>query len=159
MRKVKGIFIVLSLCTSMMMAGTVGTVNGMKVSKKEANKALRTLTKTKATWSSLSKERKVQLMKIIAPSKLVSSVARRQLSAKEKQAALSGYWMQKKTSKIRISDSTVKKAYSIMVKAAKKVKSKKRIPSFSEAKNGLKMQLAQEKVISSLMKRAKIKLK
>jgi hypothetical protein len=147
------------LFTTYVMAGTVGTVNGMKVSTKEANKALRTLTQTKTTWSQLSKERRVQLMNIIAPSKLVSAAARGQLSQKEKQAALAAYWMQKKTAKIRISDSTAKKAYNKMVKAAKKVKSKKKIPSFAQAKNGLKMQLAQEKVISSLMKRAKIRLK
>jgi hypothetical protein len=155
----KNIFVVLGLLATFTMGGTVGTVNGMKVTAKEANKALRTLTQTNTKWSKLSKERKMQLMKIIAPSKLMSSTARSQLSQKEKQAALSGYWMQKKTAKIHISDSTAKKAYNKMVKAAKKVKSKKKIPSFAQAKNGLKMQLAQEKVISSLMKRAKIRLK
>ena len=155
----KKIFVVLGMMSIFVMAGTVGTINGMKVSKKEANKALRTLTQTKASWSGLSKQRRMQLMEIIAPSKLVAAAARGQLSSKEKEAALAGYWMQKKTAKIRISDSTAKKAYNKMVKAAKKVKSKKKIPSFSQAKNGLKMQLAQEKVISALMKRAKIKLK
>ena len=155
----KKVLIALGLCVTLSIAGTVGTVNGMKVSKKEANKALKTLTQTNTTWSKLTKERRLQLMKIIAPSKLVASAARRQLSGKEKEAALASYWMQKKTSKIRISDSTAKSAYNKMVKAARKVKSKKKIPSFAQAKNGLKMQLAQEKVISSLMKRAKIKLK
>ncbi len=155
----KKIFVVFGVLATLTIAGTIGTVNGMKVSSKEANKALRTLTQTNTKWSKLSKERKMQLMQIIAPSKLVSSAARSQLSVKEKQAALAGYWMQKKTSKIRISDSTAKKAYNKMVKAAKKVKSRKKIPSFAQAKNGLKMQLAQEKVISSLMKRAKIRLK
>jgi hypothetical protein len=155
----KKVFIVLGMMTTFIVAGTVGTVNGMKVSEKEANKALKTLTQTNTTWAKLSKERKIQLLKIIAPSKLVSSAANRSLSSKEKKAALAGYWMQKKTSKIKVSDSTAKKAYNKMVKAAKKVKSKQKIPSFTEAKNGLKIQIAQEKVISSLMKRAKIKLK
>ena len=155
----KKILLILALLATGALAGTVATVNGMSVSEKEANKALKTLTQTNTKWSSLSKTRRMQLMQIIAPSKLVSSAARSQLSSREKEAALAGYWMKKKTAKVKISNNTVKKAYNKMVKAAKKVKSKRRIPSFAQAKNGLKVQLAQEKVISSLMKRAKIKLK
>lgn len=149
----------LLLNTSIISAKTAATVNGMKISVKEANKALKVLTKGKMTWDKLPKEGKKQLIDMMAPSKLIAVASKKQLSSKEKAAAISGYWMQKKLSKIKISDSEAKKAYDKMKKAAKKVKSKAKIPPFDKIKKSLKMQLAQEKVVSKLMKKAKIKLK
>jgi len=159
----KKILIIVSLgvllLTSVASAKTAATVNGMKITVKEANKALGVLTKGKMTWSKLPKEGKKQLIDMIAPSKLIAVAAKKQLSSKEKKAALSAYWMQKKLAKIKISDSEAEKAYDKMKKAAKKIKSKTKIPPFDKIKNTLKMQLAQEKVVSKLMKKAKIKLK
>jgi len=149
----------LFLSTSFVSAKTAATVNGMKITVKEANKALKVLTKGKMTWNKLPKEGKVQLIQMMAPSKLVAAAAKKQLTSKEKATAVSGYWMQKKLSKIKISDKEAKNAYSKMQKAAKKIKSKTKIPPFNKIKNSLKMQLAQEKVVSRLMKKAKIKLK
>lgn len=149
----------LVLNTSIISAKTAATVNGMKISVKEANNALKVLTKGKMTWNKLPKEGKKQLIDMMAPSKLIALASKKQLSSKEKKAAISGYWMQKKLSKIKISDSEAKKAYDKMKKAAKKAKSKTDIPSFDKIKKSLKMQLAQEKVVSKLMKNAKIKLK
>lgn len=140
-------------------AATAGTVNGMKITVKEANKALYALTKGKMTWKKLPKKGKVELINMMAPSKLVSAAARKKLSRKEQDAAISGFWMQKKMSKIKISDSEAKSAYGKMKQVAKKMKSKKKLPAFSKAKNNIKVQLAQEKVVNALMKRAKIKIK
>lgn len=147
------------LTTATATAATAGTVNGMKITVQEANKALKVLTKGKMTWAKLPKDGRKQLIQMMAPSKLVSAAARQQLTAKEKEAALASFWMQKKMSKIKISDRDAKKAYENMKKAAKKAKSKTKIPSFNKAKNNIKMQLAQEKVVSKLMKHAKIKVK
>lgn len=149
----------LFLSTTTTFAKTAATVNGMKITVKEANKALKVLTKGKMTWSKLPKEGKAQLIQMMAPAKLVSAAAKKQLTTKEKSTALSGYWMQKKMAKIKISDNEAKNAYNKMKKAAKKAKSKAKIPAFNKAKNSLKMQLAQEKVVSSLMRKAKIRLK
>ena len=149
----------LFLSTSTVSAATAGTVNGMKITVKEANKALKVLTKGKMTWKKLPKDGRKQLIDMMAPSKLVASAARNQLTKKEREAALSGFWMQKKMSKIKISDKAAKNAYAKMKKMAKKMKSKKSIPAFSKAKNGIKAQLAQEKVVSKLMKKAKIRVK
>ncbi len=149
----------LFLSTASVSAATAGTVNGMKITVKEANKALKALTKGKMTWAKLPKDGRKQLIQMMAPSKLVASAARNQLTKKEKEAALSGFWMQKKMSKIKISDKEAKAAYGKMKKMAKKAKSKQKIPPFSKAKNNIKMQLAQEKVVSKLMKKAKIKIK
>ncbi len=149
----------LLLSTSHATAATAATVNGMKITVSEANKALKALTKGKMTWAKLPKEGKDQLIQMMAPSKLVAAAAKKQLTKKEKEAALAGFWMQKKMSKIKISDKEAKNAYNKMKKAAKKAKSKAKIPPFDKAKNNIKMQLAQEKVVDKLMKKAKIRIK
>ena len=147
------------LGTTSATAATAATVNGMKITIKEANKALKVLTKGKMTWKKLPKEGKAQLIQMMAPAKLVSATASKQLTAKEKKSALSSFWMQKKMSKIKISDKAARNAYNKMLKAAKKAKSNAKIPAFKKAKNSLKLQLAQEKVVTQLMKKAKIRLK
>lgn len=147
------------LSTSVLSAKTAATVNGMKITVQEANKALKVLTKGKTTWSKLPKDGKEQLIHMLAPAKLVLATAKKSLTKKEKDAALTGFWMQKKMSKIKVSDKEAKSAYNKMQKAAKKIKAKKKLPPFSQAKNSIKMQIAQEKVVSKLMKKAKIKIK
>jgi len=149
----------LLLSTTNVVAATAATVNGMKITVKDANKALKVLTKGKMTWAKLPKSGKKQLIEMMAPSKLVAVAAKRGLTSKEKEIAVSGYWMQKKTARIKISDSEAKKAYNQMKRVAKKMKSRRKIPSFQQAKPNLKRQLAQEKVINSLMRKAKIKIK
>ena len=148
-----------ALCTTALSAKTAATVNGMTITVAEANKALKVLTKGKMTWSKLPKDGKVQLIQMLAPAKLVLAKAKKTLTPKEKESALTGYWMQKKMSKIKVSDKEARAAYNKMQKAAKKMKSKKKLPPFSKAKNSLKMQIAQEKVVAKLMKKAKIKIK
>jgi len=150
--------LVLAMTTVSAVAKTAGTVNGMKITVKEANKALKVLTNGKMTWDKLPKDGRKQLITMMAPSKLVAAAAKKGLSAKEKEAALAGFWMQKQMAKQKVSDKEAKKVYNAMVKAAKKAKSKQKIPSFKQAKNGIKMQLKQDKVVGKLMKKAKIKV-
>ena len=147
------------LSTTVIMAKTAGTVNGMIITVNEANKALNVLTKGQKTWSTLPLEGKKQLIQMMAPSKLVAAKANKTLTKKEKEAALSGFWMQKNMARTKVTDKEAKSAYNKMKKIAKKMKSKKKIPPFSKAKNGIKAQLSQEKVVAKLMKNAKIKVK
>jgi flagellar motor switch/type III secretory pathway protein FliN len=140
-------------------AQTAGTVNGMEITVEEANKALNILSKGKMTWDKLSKDDKMKLIQMMAPSKLVAAAAEKGLDKKEKEAALAGFWMQKKMSKVEVSDEEAKNAYEKMKKSAKKAKSKQKIPSFDQIKNNIKMQIAQTKVVSELTEKAKIKLK
>jgi len=145
--------------TTVIIAKIAGMVNGMPITVDEANNALSILTKGKKTWSTLPAEGKKQLIQMMAPSKLVAVVADKNLTKKEKESALSGFWMQKNISTIKITDKEAKSVYDKMQSEAKKAKSKQKIPSFEVVKNNIKMQLAQEKVISKLMKKAKIKIK
>ena len=146
----------LAISTESIFAVNIGTVNGIDVTQKEANNALKVLTKGQKTWDALSKDEKVQLMNMIAPSKLVLTAANKELSAKEKESALSAFWMQRSMSQMNISDEQAKKAYDKLKKSAK---DKKKIPSFEQAKKSLKVQLAQEAVVKNLMKQATIKVK
>lgn len=151
--------LVLVLGVTSATAATAATVNGMEITVAQANAALKTLTKGKMTWDKLPKDGKTQLIQMMAPSKLVSAAAKKDLTTKEKEAAIAGFWMQKRMSKISVSDKMAKNAYEKMKKAAKAAKSKEKIPPFEKAKQSIKMQLAQEEAVSGLMKKANIKIK
>jgi hypothetical protein len=160
MKKVLAILgLSLALTTGVAFAKTAGTVNGMIITVDEANKALNAVTKGKMTWDKLPDDGKKQLIQMMAPAKLVAAKSKSSLTKKEKEAALASFWMQKNISKTKVTDEEAKTAYSKMKKAAKKAKSKQKIPAFDAVKNQIKMQLAQEKVVSKLMKSAKIKVK
>jgi len=148
-----------ALTTTAVVAKTAGTVNGMIITVEEANKALKVLTKGKDTWGTIPVEGKKQLIQMMAPAKLVAAKSKKALTAKEKEAALAGFWMQKKMSETKVTDKEAKAIYDKMKAAAKKAKSKQPIPAFDATKNNIKMQLAQEKVVAKLMKNAKIKVK
>lgn len=149
----------LSVTTTYLPAAVAGVVNGMEISVDEANNALAKLTQGKMTWEKLPAEGKTQLINMMAPAKLVAVESKKSLNTKEKEAALAGFWMQKKMAQTQIDDKEAKEAYTKMVEAAKKANSKQEIPPFEAAKNSIKMQLAQEKVVSVLMKNAKIEIK
>lgn len=140
-------------------ATAAGTVNGIEITVDEANNALFKLTQGKMTWDKLEADGKTQLIQMMAPAKLVAVESKKALSDKEKEAALASFWMQKKMSETEVTDKEAKEAYTKMVAAAKKAKSTQKIPEFEVAKNSIKMQLAQEKVVSALMKNAKINVK
>ena len=149
----------LALGTTAMYAKTAGTVNGIIITVEEANKALTILSKGTEKWETLTAEKKKQVIQMMAPSKLVAEKSAKSLTKKEKEAALSGFWMQKKMAATEITDKDAKVVYDKMKAAALKAKSKQPIPEFEVAKNSIKMQIAQEKVISDLMKSAKVKVK
>ena len=150
--------LVLMLSATAVSAKDAGSVNGMAITEDEANKALKVFTQGKMTWDKLPKEGRNQLIQVMALSKLVAAASKKELTAKEQEAALSGFWMQKKMSKVNVSDQEAKQAYDKMVKAAKAAKTKEKIPAFDGVKNNIKMQLKQEKVVTQLMKNAKIKV-
>jgi len=142
-------------------ATTAAKINDLEITVKEANDALQLLTKgdiTK-TWQTLNPLERQQLIQMMAPGKLVAEASKKELSEKEKEAAIAGFWMQKKMVETAISEDELKAAYARIETAVKKSKSKQPLPAFKQLKNNLKMKIAQEKVVTSLMKKAKIKLK
>lgn len=161
MKKILGILgLTLALTTHYAVAATAaGTVNGMTITVEEANTALNTLTKGKMTWEKLPTDGKKQLIEMMAPAKLVAAESKKSLTDKEKEAALAGFWMQKKMATTEVTDKEAEDAYNKMKKAAKEAKSTQEIPPLDAVKNNIKMQLAQEKVVAELMKSAKINVK
>ena len=152
--------ITLAFTTHYAVAATAaGTVNGMTITVEEANSALNTITKGAKTWGKLTADEKKQLIQMMAPAKLVAAESKKSLTDKEREAALAGYWMQKKMATTAVTDKEAEDAYNKMKKAAKEAKSTQKIPAFDAVKNNIKMQLAQEKVVGELMKNAKIKVK
>ncbi|WP_297525818.1 hypothetical protein [Sulfurovum sp.] len=149
----------LALTTLTLSAETAGTVNGMKISVAEANKALNVVSRGQATWDKISQQQKEQVLRMIAPSKLAAVKAKKELSPEEKNIALSNLWMQKKMLETKISDEEAKKTYEKLKAAAKKANPKKAFPPFEAVEKSIKMKMAQEKVVGALMKNAKIKLK
>ena len=140
-------------------AAIAGTVNDMEITVAEAEEALNILTKGQKTWATLPEDAKKQLIEMMAPKKLAAVAAEEGLTAKEKEAAIAGFWMQKKMSSVGVSDDEAQIAYDKMIKAAKAANNKQQIPAFEAVKNNIMMQLKQEKVVQELMKNAKIKLK
>jgi len=149
----------LALTTTSVVAKTAGTVNGMIITVEEADKALDVLTKGQKKWATLPADGKKQLITMMAPAKLVAAKSKETLTDKEKEAALAGFWMQKKMSETKISEAETKKAYDTMKTAAAKSKNKQQIPAYEAVKNQIMMQVAQESVVGKLMKSAKIKVK
>jgi hypothetical protein len=149
----------LMLTTGNVSAETAGTVNGMEITVVEVNEVLNALSQGKMTWEKLPEDGKKELIERMAPSKLVVAAAKKGLTDKEKEAALAGFWMQKKMAEVKLSDKEVEDAYNKLKKEAEKAKSKQKIPALNVIKDQIKMQLAQESVVSELMKNAKIKLK
>jgi len=136
-----------------------GSINDIYVSIEDADNALNSISKGKATWTKVSDNDKMKLLNMIAPSKLIEESAKKDLKSKDTEVAFSNFWMQKKIMKTEVSDKELRSAYDKIKKSAKKAKSKQKIPEFEELKNTLKMQIAKEKVIAGLMKSAKIRLK
>ncbi len=136
-----------------------GSINDNYISIDDANNALTAISKGKATWESIPKSDKERVLQMIAPSKLIESKVKTDLSSKEKKTALVNFWMQNKVMKTAVSEKELKSAYDKIKKASKKAKSKQKLPPYVQLKNTLHMQIAKEKVIAELMKNAKIKLK
>lgn len=154
LKKISSVFVLLVALFSSTYAQKAAMINDIEISVKEANVALHSISKGKQTWENLPDSAKIQFIQMLAPSKLVEVVAKKEVSRKDKESAYASVWMQKELEKVKISDKEAKKTYAKMKK-----NSKKKLPSFKKLKKSLKMQLAQEKVVRRLIKKAKIVMK
>jgi len=136
-----------------------GSINGILVSIEETNKVLDSLSKGVAKWSTLKSLDKERVLKVIAPTKLVAEATKSDLTQDEKTNSVTNIWMQNSMRRVKVSEEDLKKAYAKIEKNLKRMKSNRKLPEFDKIKNRLKVQVAKEKVIMSLMKDAKIILK
>lgn len=134
----------------------VGTIDGMPVTKAEAENTLKALSQGKMTYDKLPPNGKQQLLEVIAPSKIAAKKAAKELTQEEKDAALSNLWIQKKISQTTVSDKEVKDFYDKVKKASKEPD---KLPALDQVKDRIKAQLRQEKAIQNIIKSAKIVVK
>ncbi len=145
-----------AMATTAVSAKVIGTVNGYKITEKEANQLLKVLTKGKVKYSQLKPRDKAEIVKRLAVDKLVIKTAYRQLSKKERDFVIANAWMAKQTRKVKVSTAEARKAYNANKQLFKR---NGKIVPFSKVKNLVIMQLKQRKVVNRLMKKAKIVIK
>lgn len=144
----------------------VATIGGEDVIKKQVNKYLALRTQGHMTdFDDLpNNEQKLALINEMAIPLLAAQKAQKELSAEEKNAAMSRFWMQKSLASTEVTDEEAKNAYDKLTKAAKEAAKKQskeapKLPKFEEAKREIMLQLAQEKIVKALLSDGKIKLK
>ncbi|MEA2027425.1 MAG: hypothetical protein U9N49_00415, partial [Campylobacterota bacterium] len=92
----------------------IGTVNGHKIMKSEANKFLKAVTpkeKEVLTFDKLDKKQKDAIVKNLAPGVLIKNKAQKEVSAEEKEQVIANYWMQTKMADIKVDDKEAKEVY------------------------------------------------
>jgi len=146
------------LCALVIVTGvsakTIATVNGYAIGEKEANAFLKVATKGKVTYKRLRKKDKVALVERLAVDKMVLKTAMKEISKKEQESIIAGFWLRKKAAKYKVSDKEVKKAYSENRKFFKDKKGK--IIPFAKVKEMIKNSIAQKKAVAKMMKKTKI---
>jgi hypothetical protein len=137
--------------------GIAGYVGMMAISIDDVNKALQVMTKGKMSWATLPEKDKPRVLQMVAPGKFIALAAKNGLSPEQQKTALANYWMQKSISQITVTDEEAKKRYKKIKKMQKK--SKEKLPDYEALEKTLKTQIANEKFIESVTKKAHIKLK
>ena len=147
-------------------SAVVATINGENITKEQADQYLALRTQGRATdFDKLpSDEQRRALINEMAVPNLAAMKAHKELSAEEKNAAISRFWMQKKLATTKVTDEEAKKAYDELIKAVKEAAKKQskeepKLPTFEEAKREIMLQLAQDKVTKELLENGKVELK
>jgi len=151
----KKIMIILALVATVgISAKTIATVNGHTISEQEANDVLKIVTKGRWTYDKLPKKDQEDLIKRLAVDKLVMKTAMKEISEKEKENIIAGYWLRQRSAKYKVSDKEAKAFYKARKKLFKDKKGK--TAPFSKVKKVIKNSIAQEKVVAELIKDAKV---
>lgn len=150
----KVILAVIFLLAGVASAKTIGTVNGYAIDEREANAFLKIATKGKVTYKRLRKKDKKSLVQRLAVDKMVLKTAMKEISKKEQESIIAGYWLRKKASKYKISNTEAKKAYKKNKKFFKDKRGK--ILPFSKVKEVIKSSIAQKKAVEKMMSKARV---
>ena len=144
------------LVTASASAKVIATVDGYPIYEKEANEFLKIATKGKITYKRLKKKDKRDLVERLAVDKLVMQTALREISKKERDQIIAGYWLRQKAAKMKVTDKEVKDAYEKNKKFFKDKKNKT-IP-FEKVKEMIRTSILQKKAVAKMMKKATIKM-
>ncbi len=137
----------------------VATVNSHKILKKDADAHLKKRTQGKvADFDRLPEEQRLRIIREMSLPILASESAQKELLVKEKEAIYVRLWMQKEALQIKITDEDIKEVYNKLKQQSEENNSLKSIPSFESIKNKLKSQMIEKKMMTELMKDAKIEV-
>jgi len=150
----KALIVSALLLSTGLSAKPIATINGYAISKGEANGFLKIATKGKVTYDRLRKKDKISLVQRLAVDKLVLKTAMKEIKKKEQESIIAGFWLRKKASKIKVSDTEVKAAYNENKSFFKDTKGKP-LP-FAKVKELIRNSIAQKKAVEKMMKRAKL---
>lgn len=137
----------------------IATVNGHKITKKEADDHLKRRTQGQITNSdSIPPKQRKQLIQELSLPILALDAAQKELSAKEKESVYNRVWMQKEASKITITDEQALVVYDQLKKQSEENNSTAAIPPFDSIKDRLKSQMIEKSMIGKLMENVEIKV-
>jgi len=137
----------------------VAIVNGHKIRKKRADNYLKERTQGRVVdFDMLPKAQRKRLIKELALPMLIADRAKKELSAEEKEAIYVSTWMRKQASKVSVSDEEVYALYTQLKEKAMQRNGNNIIPPFESIKNKMKSQILEKKIMSGLMKNAKIEV-
>jgi hypothetical protein len=145
--------------SSTIAADVIGTVDGLDITKTEANKFLKAVTpkdKKVQTYDKLDKDQKKSIIQSLAPGILIKNKAKKSVTKEEIEQLVANYWMQKELAKYKATDSEAKAVYD---NDKKIYQAKGKQLTFDKVKDFIKMQLKQKKLIDALMKKAKVVIK
>ena len=138
----------------------IGTVNKHTIRKKQADNYLKERTQGKiSNYDNLPPEQQQRLIYELSLPLLISDIAKKELSALEKQTAYTRTWMKKEALKTTITDEEALKAYDEITKQAKENNvTTSSIPPFESIKEKIKLQMIEKEIVGKLMKDIKIKV-
>ena len=137
----------------------IGTVNGHKVMKKDADKYLGQRTEGKVTnFDALPSNQQKMLIQEFALPILALDEANKELNELQKQTVYTRVWMQKEASQIVIKDEEIRTVYDQLKQESVDNNDTRTIPTFEAIKDRLRMQMVERRIMSELMKDVKIEV-
>ncbi len=137
----------------------VGTVNGHKIIKKDADAYLKQRTKGKVTnYDAMPNKQKKMLLQEMGLPYLAYDMAKKELTELEKESVLNRAWMQKEARNIKIKDIDIKRVYNQIKMQNVDANSTEPIPPFEAIKERLRMQMIEKQMMTKLMQNVKIEV-
>lgn len=137
----------------------VATINAHKIRKKDADAYLSERTKGKvANFDRLAKAQQKRLIYELAFPILALEIAKKELTAIEKETIMARIWMQKEARNLKVTVAEVRTVYDTLKKEAIDNNDSRPIPEFKNIQDRLHIQMVEKQMMDKLMKDIKIEI-
>ena len=137
----------------------VAVVGGEKIRKKVLDRFLSERTKGKVKdFDLLDKKQQRALIQEYYLPRFIFTQAKNAIPFEQRKAIYAQAWLAETARQTTVSDDEVKQAYDALVQRARMRSAMQQIPPFDQVKDRLKMELAQRKIVSQLMRGADIRV-